>query len=64
MLISIGLTGLGCASKSQPDWCMVNAPRMPTAAEYAIMDRQSKEWMRDHNARGEKWCGWNADGAE
>ena len=58
MLISIGLTVLGCASKAEPDWCLTNSPRMPTEAEYAVMDRQAKEDMRSHNAKGEKWCGW------
>ena len=61
MLILTGLTVLGCASKAEPDWCLTNSPRMPTEAEYAVMDRQSKEWMRDHNARGMKFCGWDAN---
>lgn len=47
----------GCAS-SQPDWCFTNSPRTPTLAEYQAMDRQAKEDMRSHNAKGEKWCGW------
>ena len=61
MLISIGLTVLGCASKAQPDWCMVSSPRTPTMDEYKAMDRASKENMRDHNARGMKFCGWDAN---
>lgn len=36
----------------------MNSPRMPTAAEYAGMDRASKEEMRNHNQYGERHCGW------
>lgn len=53
-------TVLGCAkiAPSVDDWCATNEARRPTAAEYAGMDRLSKEAMHDHNMRGARWCGW------
>jgi hypothetical protein len=48
----------GCVSASSDVWCLTNVPRQPTEAEYAGMDRQSRERMRTHNAYGAKRCGW------
>lgn len=58
--ILTAITLLGCAATAQgPDvWCSTNRPRTPTAAEYAGMDRASKEDMRTHNTFGAKQCGW------
>ena len=50
MLSSMTLTLLGCVSAGSDVWCRTNDPRQPTEAEYAAMDRASKEKMRTHNA--------------
>lgn len=47
----------GCASAGDV-WCQTNEPRRPTEAEYAGMDRISKEQMQNHNQYGTRRFGW------
>lgn len=60
MLISTLPMLPGCVGSGNDVWCQTNDPVRPTAAEYAGMDRQSKQRMRTHNAYGVKLCGWKA----
>jgi len=61
LALAIGiLTIAGCVSTSADVWCKTNDPRRPTEAEYAGMDRVSREKMRTHNEYGVKLCGWKA----
>lgn len=59
-IVSIATTIAGCANSPPPavSWCDLNTPRRPTVAEYAAMDRISKEDMRIHNETGARDCGW------
>lgn len=58
MLMFVASFVTGCASTA--DWCAVNRPIRPTAADVETMSDGTARQLLEHNQTGAKLCGWKA----
>lgn len=58
MLLAAVLLASGCAS-GHGNGCRIFAPIFPTESDLVVMSDELAVQLRDHNATGERVCGWS-----
>lgn len=56
-VLALMLVVTSCAS-GRDEWCLLNRPQRPSAAEIAAMSDERVAEVLGHNRYGAKRCGW------
>jgi hypothetical protein len=58
LTLAVSVSVSGCATSVLDEYCLIEKPYRPTAAEFAVMSPDNEKQVLSHNEYGATRCGW------